>query len=118
LNLINKNVKIAIIALQEIWSVQYPDLFNIPGFSFVYKLRSNGRGGGVAFYVQNDIKFSIKNVVPFIDSQFENLVLEAYINKQKYYFCNVYRSPTSPHNESQRDLIENFNGRLEELRSN
>jgi hypothetical protein len=57
----------------------------------------------------------VKNMVPFIDSQFENLVLEAYFNNHKYYLCNVYRAPSSSYNESQRDLIENFNNRLEEL---
>jgi hypothetical protein len=57
LNLVNKKVQIMAIALQEIWSVQYPDFFIIPGFSFVYKSRDKGRGGGVAFYVNNGKKY-------------------------------------------------------------
>jgi hypothetical protein len=115
LNLSQKNVKIVAIALQEIWSVPYPDLVNIPGFKFVYKLRTSGRGGGVGFYVNDVFQFSLLNLVPFVDSQFENIVLETVVDNKKHYLCNIYRAPSSPANESQRDLIENFNSRLEVL---
>jgi hypothetical protein len=46
LNLINSNVPIYVIAVQEIWSIQYADLVEIPGFRFIYKNRTQGRGGG------------------------------------------------------------------------
>jgi hypothetical protein len=81
----------------------------------VYKLRANGRGGGVGFYVNDDLQFSTVNLVPFIDSQFENITLETVVDNKKIYLCNIYCAPTSPTQESQRDLIENFNLRLEEL---
>jgi hypothetical protein len=115
LTLLKNNVKIVAIALQEIWSVPYPELVNIPGFKFVYKLRTSGRGGGVGFYVNDDFQFSVLNVVPFVESQFENIVLETVVDSKKYYLCNIYRAPHSPTNESLRDLIENFNSRLEVL---
>jgi exonuclease III len=52
LKLVNNNVNIAVIALQEVWSLPYPDLFNITGFTFVHKSRDKGRGGGVGFYIK------------------------------------------------------------------
>jgi hypothetical protein len=42
-------------------------------------------------------------------------VLETSINNKKYFLCNVYRAPAGQNDESHRDLIENFNNRLEEL---
>jgi hypothetical protein len=44
--LVQHNVPIIAIALQEIWQVQYPESVNIPGFTFIYKCRNSGRGGG------------------------------------------------------------------------
>jgi hypothetical protein len=44
--LLRDNIAICIIAVQEIWSIPYPDLVKIPGFKFVFKTRSDGRGGG------------------------------------------------------------------------
>jgi exonuclease III len=114
-NLVNKNVNIAVIALQEVWSISHPDLFNIDGFKFVYKSREKGQGGGVGFYIKNELQFTIRDFIPFIDSQFESLVLETSINNKKYFLCNVYRAPAGLNDESHRDLIENFNNRLEEL---
>jgi hypothetical protein len=43
---IGSNVKA--IALQEIWSVPYPELIHIDGFTFICKTRKNGRGGALA----------------------------------------------------------------------
>jgi hypothetical protein len=44
--LLTDNIAIYVIAVQEIWSIPYPDLVKIPGFSFVFKTRFDGRGGG------------------------------------------------------------------------
>ncbi len=44
-----KNVNIDVIALQETWDIQYPDLLSIPGFqTIVFKNRRGMRGGGWA----------------------------------------------------------------------
>jgi hypothetical protein len=114
LSLIHNNVKVAAIALQEIWSISYPDLVNIPGFKFVYKLRASGRGGGVGFYVNDNLQFSTVNLVPFIDSQFENITLETVVDNKKYTYVTFIVPLLVPH-KNHRDLIENFNLRLEEL---
>jgi hypothetical protein len=46
LNCMNDKIPIYAVALQEIWQIPNPDTLNIPGFSFVFKQRETGRGGG------------------------------------------------------------------------
>jgi hypothetical protein len=42
----SKNISIDIIALQEIWDVNYPELFDIPGYKpLICKMRRGMRGG-------------------------------------------------------------------------
>jgi hypothetical protein len=72
-------------------------------------------GGGVGFYVKDDLQFRVCNLYQFIESQFENITIEVTINKQKFLLCNIYRSPNVVGNISLRDLIELYNSRLDEL---
>jgi hypothetical protein len=45
-----KKVSIDVIALQEVWEIQQPELLSIPGFqTIIHKSRTNMRGGGLAF---------------------------------------------------------------------
>jgi Reverse transcriptase (RNA-dependent DNA polymerase) len=112
-----RNVYIAVIALQEIWSVPYAELVNIPGYKFVHRSRGTGRGGGVGFYIKDNLNCNILDLCPSVDSQFENIIIETTICRKKYILCNIYRAPSSVDNVSQRDLIENYNSRIEELLS-
>jgi len=41
-----KNINVAVIALQELWHIPSPDLFQLNDFKFYYSARKNGRGGG------------------------------------------------------------------------
>jgi hypothetical protein len=46
-DLLTANVPLDVIALQEIWSLKYPELVNIPGFQqIVFSERADMRGGG------------------------------------------------------------------------
>jgi hypothetical protein len=40
----SKNTNVKAIALQEIWTVPYPELVHIDGFTFISKTRKSGRG--------------------------------------------------------------------------
>ena len=40
-DLLKKQVKIKVIAIQETWNIPYPDLVNISGFKLYYKTRPN-----------------------------------------------------------------------------
>ena len=47
LNLTNNGLLIDIIAMQETWTIRYPNLLSIPGFQpLIYTNRNKGRGGG------------------------------------------------------------------------
>ena len=92
LDLVKNCVNVAIIAVQEIWNIQYPELVNIPGYEFVFKSREKVQGGGVAFYVKHGIPFKImKNLSNFVEREFECLTLETTINKKKIILSKVYK---------------------------
>jgi hypothetical protein len=79
-NLTTKNVNLAVVALQEIWSVPYPDLVQIPGFILILKTRTNSRGGGVGFYIKESLDHKIiNNLSPFFEKDFECLSIETSI---------------------------------------
>jgi hypothetical protein len=107
--LLNENISIFVIAVQEIWSIPYPELIKITGYRFVCKTRGDGRGGGVGFYLRDDLSYNIISPIPFIDSQFEYIALETTLCNKKYYLCNIYRAPNNPLGDSFRDLIEAYN---------
>ena len=84
-NLQNEKCNLAVIAIQETWDIPYPELLQIPGFNLVFKTRSILKGGGVAFYINKNIKFKLINrLSPFIERQFECLTVEVIINKKRY----------------------------------
>ena len=54
------NILIDAIAVQEIWDIRYPELVNIPGFKpLIYKKRMNMRGGGVGFYIRENLSANV-----------------------------------------------------------
>jgi hypothetical protein len=123
LNLINNHVNVKIICLQEIWQIPFPDLISIPGFLFIYKQRTLSRGGGVGFFIKNDIKFKIRNdLSPFIEKKFESLSIELTLNNKKFIVCNYYRPPTQLPNVPFRtqmdefvDIVDNLSSSLSNL---
>jgi hypothetical protein len=46
-----KNPNVKAIALQEIWSVPYPELVQVDGFTLVCKTRGTGGGGGALAFI-------------------------------------------------------------------
>lgn len=94
-NLTNKNV--LTIAVQEVWEIPNIDLICIPGYNFVHKSRLLNRGGGVAFYIRNDIQFKIiDNLSHVHEKVFECLTLELNLNGKKIIASNIYKSPNPP----------------------
>jgi hypothetical protein len=72
----------------------------LPGYKFIHNARKSGRGGGVGFYIKDDLTYKIMNVCPFVDSQFENIIIEMTISRKKYFLCNIYRAPSTNDNVS------------------
>jgi hypothetical protein len=91
---INKGSNIKAIALQKTWNVQYPELVHIEGFNFISKSRKNGRGGGVGFYLCENLKYKVVNdLSTFIDNEFESLTVEIQINRKRILLSNYYKPP-------------------------
>ena len=92
----SKKIPLDILALQETWNIPYPHLIHIPGYNFIHRQRDKIKGGGVGFYIQENMSYSIvENLSPFIPKLFECLSIEVTINSKKTIFSSLYRSPSS-----------------------
>jgi hypothetical protein len=113
-DLVRKNVNIAAVALQEVWAVPYPDLVNIPGFNLILNTRSCSRGGGVGFYIKDNIDYKIiNNLSPFFEKEFESLTIEISTPGKKIMLSNVYRSPSPSPNQTASSQIDLFLNRFD-----
>ncbi len=96
-NLKQNNIFPDIMAIQETWNIYYPEIIQIPGYSFVHKSRTKSNGGGVGFYVSDQHRFSLHpDFSSFTEKTFENITIEVEISKRKYLLSSIYRSPTPP----------------------
>jgi len=97
LNFQCSGVPIDIIAVQEIWQINYPETLSIPNFTFIYKQRASGRGGGVGFYINSRLNYKIREDLSlFTDRIYESLTLEITDKKNRFLITNIYRSLLSP----------------------
>ena len=116
---LKNKVPIEIIALQEIWQIPFPETVKIDGFNFIFKQRSNAKGGGVGFYLNENISYKILNgLTLFHEKTLESLTLEITRNKKKSIITNIYCSPTPPSNITQSENLANFTQILDELLHN
>jgi hypothetical protein len=94
--ILSKGYNIYAIAIQEIWDIPQPSLVEIPGFKFIYKCRISTRGGGVGFYIKNNISHKIlNNLSYFEENSFECLTVEIRVKSRKYVLSTIYRPPSS-----------------------
>ena len=76
-----------IIALQETWTIHHPHLINIPGYKFIHQHRKDMKGGGVGFYVKENLSFKVSEKhTTFIPKIFECLSIEISISNKKNHF--------------------------------
>ena len=68
-------------------------LYEIPGYKFINRHRTDSRGGGVAIYVKDSINF--ERCFDLEGSHLEIIVIEIFIkaNKTKNIISNCYRPP-------------------------
>jgi len=117
-NLLNEKLPIKILALQEIWQVPYLSDVKIPGFNFIQLSRKKSKGGGVGFYIKEDIKFkTITNLTILQEKVFECLTIEAIIDGKKIIFSNFYRSPNPPQGMTAKDAYDTFFNHFDNLLS-
>ena len=102
------NSKIDIFALTEIFInvLTATSEFDIPGYTFLYKIRENGIGGGVGIYIRNNIHFIIRE--DLYDPKIECIWVEITPTKSKsFIFGSMYKPP-----DSSMHLSKNFTPNL------
>ena len=94
--------------------------FDIPGYTFLYKIRENGIGGGVGIYIRNNIHFIIRK--DLYDPEIECIWVEITPTKSKsFIFGSMYKPPDSPINLSKNFTpnlaakLQNINGENKEV---
>ncbi len=98
--------------MQEIWEVKYKELVIIPGFKpIVCKTRTDMRGGGVGFYIRENLCCNvIEDLSPFTSKIFESITIKLTYpaSKKSMLLTCAYRSNGTIHNLSQAQQMESF----------
>ena len=110
-----------IISLSETWlkdNKYLLDYVNIPGCNFEYRNRDNRRGGGVGFYLQEDVSYKVRRDIVRMDESIEHLWFEIQgKNKHSSYLFGSFYQPSSIESVK-RDWLERFDRVLINLMRN
>lgn len=89
------NFPFSAIGITETWLHENsPEMFNLSNYEMIRKDRKNGRGGGVAIYINNTFIFKIRTDIEIEGS--ESLFIEVSMSKNKNMIIGtIYRPPTS-----------------------
>ena len=86
------SIKFSIIAITETWLHENNfTLFQLPGYKFISNHRTGKRGGGVGFYVRNDLDCNIRHEMSLSKDNFESLCIDL---NDKLVFV-TYRPPNT-----------------------
>ena len=100
-----------VITVSETWFAEntHVGVFNISGYELHYVSRNDGRGGGVAIYINETLRYRrVESKCLSVDDCFECLTMEIIINGSKnVIIACIYRKPDSQ--------MEKFTCHLEEL---
>ena len=80
-----------------------------PGYSLYQQPRVAHCGGGLGFFVKDGLDASIVSTKTC--STFENFLIKISLNKESFYFLNIYRPPSS----STSTFFEHFQSLLEDI---
>ena len=109
--LFNAHNNINILILSETHlneSNDYDDLYDVPGYVFIKRNRTCGKGGGVAIYIKDSIEFQRR--FDLENSKLENIIIEILINKSKSFIVTTFYRPP----ETSNYLPKNFNELFED----
>lgn len=96
IHLSSLNIKFSLIALTETWLNTTHDIsyFGLPGYVFQHKDRPNRSGGGVCFYIREDLSFKVREDLGI--DECESLFIELDQKHGKNIIVGViYRPPDS-----------------------
>ena len=80
-----------------------------PGYSLYQQPRVARCGGGLGFFVKDGVDASVVSTKTC--STFENFLIKISLNKESFYFLNIYRPPSS----STSTFFEHFQSLLEDI---
>ena len=80
-----------------------------PGYSLYEQLRVARRGGGLGFFIKDGLDASVVSTKTC--STFENFLIKISLNKESFYFLNIYR----PSSSSTCTFFEHFQSLLEHI---
>ena len=76
-------------------------LFDLPGYNFVFRNRTNKSRGGVAIYIRKNIEYKLREDLDiFVEGEFESIFQETVINNNKTVIGEIYCVPNSNINQS------------------
>ncbi len=84
-SLTEQNIHLDFILLCETFLTEINvNMYQLPGYTFVYKNRNSTKGGGVEIYVKDTIKFKPRDdIAVFIEGEFESIFIEAELNDKQ-----------------------------------
>ena len=113
-----KSYEFNLISLSETWltnNQHQPDYVNITGYESIFKYRKDKKGGGVGFYIKDNISFKKRNDLAKIIVNMEVMFIELHgRNKNTPYLVAVAYQP-SPYESDKLLWLENFETLLSEV---
>ena len=104
------NFSFDIIAFEETWlDKNNENLAHIPQYTPIFKHRTPCRGGGIAIFVKDDLRFSIRNDLNVPDhllNLFDIVFIEVVVNSQVVIIAILYRSPSFNSIPQMQEFIE------------
>lgn len=88
------SVNYDIILISETW-LSDKDKVRLKGFDIVRKDRLNNKGGGVAIFIRNGLKYMSKDIKYQCDNKLEVCAIDLFTNKGIISFVSCYRPPQS-----------------------
>jgi len=89
--------KLSVIAVSETWLTELSqDTFNLSGYTFASKCRTNKIGGGVGLYIDSTIDYKICSEVSFVSDSIECIFVELQQESSSNIIVGcVYRPPNT-----------------------
>ena len=82
------NHNFSVISISETWLKQYNQtLYNIKGYTLVSQIREKRTGGGVSMFINNDIKYDVRDNITIDLPGIDTIVIEIpkeELNSSKY----------------------------------
>ena len=100
-----------IIAFSGTWFISSDNLniFSLPGYQFCHMDRENRRGGGVAIYMKNGIKFDVmESISCAVDNLLECISINVRVSRNKSIIVTCIYSQPDSKIEACIDIIESF----------